>query len=111
MEQPTPEQYVRKILLSPVYEIAKITPLQKMDKMSEKLGVNVLLKREDRQVVHSFKLRGAYNKIAGLSKEALARGGNCGLSRESCSGGSSDRNPSWHQGNYCDAEFHSGYQD
>ena len=74
MEQPTPEQYLRKILLSPVYEIAKITPLQRMDKMSEKLGINVLLKREDRQIVHSFKLRGAYNKIAGLSKEALARG-------------------------------------
>ncbi len=74
MEQPTPEEYVRKILLSPVYDVVKITPLQRLEKVSERLGVNVLLKREDRQVVHSFKIRGAYNKIAGLSKETLSKG-------------------------------------
>lgn len=74
MEQPTKDQYLRKILLSPVYDVAKVTPLQKLDKLSERIGVKVFLKREDLQVVHSFKLRGAYHKIAGLSKEQLARG-------------------------------------
>ena len=74
MEHPTKEEYLRKILLSPVYDVAKVTPLQKLDKVSEKVGVNVLIKREDLQSVHSFKLRGAYNKIAGLTKEQLAKG-------------------------------------
>ena len=74
MEHPTYEQYLRKILLSPVYDVAKVTPLQKLEKVSEKVGVKVLLKREDLQSVHSFKLRGAYNKIAGLTKEQLDKG-------------------------------------
>lgn len=74
MEQPTSDEYLRKVLLSPVYDVAKVTPLQKLDKVSERLGVNVVLKREDLQIVHSFKLRGAYNKIAGLSKEILNKG-------------------------------------
>ena len=74
MEQPTKEEYLKKILLSPVYDVAKVTPLQKLDKISERLGVNVLIKREDLQYVHSFKLRGAYNKISGLSQELLNKG-------------------------------------
>lgn len=74
MEKPTADEYLRKILLSPVYDVAKVTPLQKLEKISERLGVNVVLKREDLQIVHSFKLRGAYNKIAGLSKEVLNKG-------------------------------------
>ncbi len=74
MEQPTPEQYLRKVLLSPVYDVAKVTPLQRLEKISERFKVNVFLKREDLQVVHSFKLRGAYNKIAGLPKDVLAKG-------------------------------------
>ncbi len=74
MEHPTYEEYLRKILLSPVYDIAKVTQLQRLEKVSEKIGVKVLLKREDLQSVHSFKLRGAYNKIAGLSREQLAKG-------------------------------------
>ena len=49
MEQPTKEEYLKKILLSPVYDVAKVTPLQKLDKISERLGVNVLIKREDQQ--------------------------------------------------------------
>ena len=53
MEHPTKEEYLRKILLSPVYDVAKVTPLQKLDKVSEKVGVNVLIKREDLQSVRS----------------------------------------------------------
>lgn len=68
------EEYLRKILLSPVYDVAKVTPLQRMEKLSDRLGVDVMLKREDEQIVHSFKLRGAYHKIALLSPEAKAKG-------------------------------------
>ena len=57
-------EYVRKILLSPIYDLVKVTTLQRMDKLSDRLGNEILLKREDEQIVHSFKLRGAYNKIA-----------------------------------------------
>jgi len=73
-EQPTAAEYLRKVLLSPVYEVAKVTPLQPLKRLSDRLGNTVLLKREDLQPVHSFKLRGAYNKIAGLSAEQKAKG-------------------------------------
>lgn len=69
-----PADYLRKILLSPVYEVAHVTPLEYLEKMSARLGNHVVLKREDLQPVHSFKLRGAYNKIAGLSDEQKSRG-------------------------------------
>lgn len=73
-EQISYAEYVRKILLSPVYDVAKVTSLQKLEKLSDRLGNEVLLKREDEQPVHSFKLRGAYNKIAQLSKEQQSKG-------------------------------------
>ena len=57
--QPDAGEYLRKILLSPVYEVAKVTPLQVLKKISDRLGNHVVLKREDLQPVHSFKLRGA----------------------------------------------------
>ncbi|MGK4476556.1 threonine ammonia-lyase, biosynthetic [Aeromonas molluscorum] len=66
--------YLRKILLSPVYEAARVTPLQTLKRLSERLGNHVALKREDLQPVHSFKLRGAYHKIATLSAEQKAHG-------------------------------------
>lgn len=66
--------YLRAILRAPVYEVAQITPLQKMEKMSARLGNNVLVKREDCQLVHSFKLRGAYTMIAGLNEMQRMRG-------------------------------------
>lgn len=69
-EHPTPAEYLRKILLSPVYDVARVTPLEYMEKLSERVGCRVSLKREDLQPVHSFKLRGAYNKIAKLPEEA-----------------------------------------
>ena len=61
--KPTGAEYLRKILLSPVYDVAVVTPLQKLEKLSERFDNTILLKREDLQPVHSFKLRGAYNKI------------------------------------------------
>jgi threonine dehydratase len=66
--------YVKKILTSRVYEVAVETPLHAARQLSARLGNNVLLKREDLQPVYSFKIRGAYNKLAQLSPEELARG-------------------------------------
>lgn len=60
-----------------VYDVAEETPLDPMRRLSERLGRPVLLKREDLQPVFSFKIRGAYNKIAGLSEAELARGVIC----------------------------------
>ncbi|MFC1507976.1 threonine ammonia-lyase, biosynthetic, partial [Pseudomonadota bacterium] len=60
--------YLRDILRAPVYEVAQVTPLQSMDRLSARIGNNVQLKREDRQPVHSFKLRGAYNMMSQLTQ-------------------------------------------
>jgi len=68
------EQYVKKTLTSRVYDVAVETPLQPARQLSERLGNQILLKREDLQPVYSFKIRGAYNKLAQLSAEDLARG-------------------------------------
>ena len=68
------EQYVKKILTSRVYDVAVETPLQAARQLSARLGNNVLLKREDLQPVFSFKVRGAYNKLAQLSDAERARG-------------------------------------
>jgi len=60
-----------------VYDVAIVSALEYAPKLSARLGNRVLLKREDQQSVHSFKLRGAYNKIAGLAPETRARGVIC----------------------------------
>jgi threonine dehydratase len=65
---------LKMILTSRVYEAAVETPLEEAAGLSRDLGNRVLLKREDLQPVFSFKLRGAYNKIAHLSEEELGRG-------------------------------------
>lgn len=67
-------EYLRAILRSPVYEVVQKTPLQTMGKLSARLDNVILVKREDRQPVHSFKLRGAYAMIAGLTAEQKAHG-------------------------------------
>lgn len=69
--------YLGKIKNSRVYEVARITPLELQTNLSKRINNNVLLKREDMQPVFSFKLRGAYNKMANLSPEQLARGVIC----------------------------------
>lgn len=68
------DKYIRKILEASVYEVAKETRLEKASLLSDRLGCDVLLKREDTQSVFSFKLRGAFNKIRSLSPEARSRG-------------------------------------
>ncbi|MBX3707907.1 MAG: threonine ammonia-lyase, biosynthetic [Pseudomonadales bacterium] len=68
------QNYVKKILSSRVYDVAVETPLQAARGLSRRTGHRVLLKREDLQPVFSFKIRGAYNKIAGLSEAERARG-------------------------------------
>lgn len=73
-EQPSGAEYLRAVLSSKVYELAQITPLQEMAKLSARSGNHILVKREDRQPVHSFKLRGAYAMIAGLSQPQKAAG-------------------------------------
>lgn len=62
------ERYIKKILAARVYDVAQETPLDPMDQLSMRLGNRVFVKREDLQPVFSFKVRGAYNKIAGLGE-------------------------------------------
>ena len=69
-----PIDYLQKILTAKVYDVAIETPLDAAPMLSRRLGNRVLLKREDQQPVFSFKLRGAYNKMAHLSPAARARG-------------------------------------
>lgn len=67
-------RYRQRIEDARVYDVAIVSPLLEAERLSQKLGNRVLLKREDLQPVFSFKLRGAYNKIVGLSDEERARG-------------------------------------
>ncbi|MGB8337680.1 MAG: threonine ammonia-lyase, biosynthetic [Burkholderiales bacterium] len=69
--------YLEMILNARVYDVAIESPLHDAPKLSARLQNRVLLKREDLQPVFSFKLRGAYNKMAHLSKEQLKRGVIC----------------------------------
>ena len=68
------DPYIDKILSADVYDVAKETPLTEAPSLSERLGCDVFLKREDLQPIFSFKCRGAYNKMASLSAEQRARG-------------------------------------
>jgi threonine dehydratase len=70
-------EYVKKILCARVYDVAIETPIDEARLLSKRLDNRVLLKREDLQPVFSFKLRGAYNKVAQLTPEQLARGVVC----------------------------------
>jgi threonine dehydratase len=69
-----PISCIKKILNSPVYDVAVETPIDEMKRLGKVIGNRVLLKREDLQPVFSFKIRGAYCKIAILSDEEKARG-------------------------------------
>ncbi len=69
-----PDKYLKKILTSHVYDVAIETPLEFASLMSQRLDNRIWLKREDEQPVFSFKLRGAYNKMAGMSREELKKG-------------------------------------
>ncbi|MGH9229424.1 MAG: threonine ammonia-lyase, biosynthetic, partial [Acidimicrobiales bacterium] len=69
--------YLQRILTSRVYDLAHETALERAAGLSDQCGNTVLLKREDSQPAFSFKIRGAYNKMAGLSAEELERGVIC----------------------------------
>ncbi|MGL6112525.1 MAG: threonine ammonia-lyase, biosynthetic, partial [Rubrivivax sp.] len=75
--RPELSAYLQKILNARVYDVAVETALEPARSLSRRLGNHVLLKREDQQSVFSFKLRGAYNKMAHLPPEQLARGVIC----------------------------------
>jgi threonine dehydratase len=71
------DDYLQRILKAKVYDVASETPLEVAPRLSRQLGNTVWFKREDLQPVFSFKLRGAYNKIAHLSAAVAARGVIC----------------------------------
>lgn len=73
----TPADYLKKILTARVYDVAVESALEIAPSLSARLNNTVLLKREDQQPVHSFKLRGAYNKMAHLSPAQLKKGVIC----------------------------------
>ena len=72
-----PADYLKKILTARVYDVAHETALEPARNLSRRLHNKVLLKREDQQPVFSFKLRGAYNKMAHLTPEQLSQGVIC----------------------------------
>src|SRR6478609_2913294 len=70
----SPETMLRLILNSRVYDVAQETPLEPAVRLSRRLRNEILLKREDLQPIFSYKLRGAYNRIAHLTESERARG-------------------------------------
>jgi threonine dehydratase len=73
----SPADYLKKILTARVYDVAVESALEPAKNLSRRLNNTVLLKREDQQPVFSFKLRGAYNKMAHLSPQQLKKGVIC----------------------------------
>src|SRR5678809_317912 len=80
-EKPPPEglfrmrnDYLERILSARVSDVAAETPLEVASNLSARLSNRLLLKREDMQPVFSFKVRGAYNKMANMDPAALKRG-------------------------------------
>lgn len=68
------DDYLKRILTSKVYDVAVESPLETATQLSQRISNTILLKREDTQAVFSFKLRGAYNKMANLPPTARNRG-------------------------------------
>ena len=71
MNSPKFKSYISRIESSSVYDVAQITPITKANQLSRALKNEIYLKREDLQPVFSFKIRGAYNKLAKLKKSGL----------------------------------------
>jgi len=69
-----PERYLRRILTAQIYDVARETPLEVAETLSERLQNRIYLKREDLQPVFSFKLRGAYNRMANLTPAEMKSG-------------------------------------
>ena len=70
-------EYLDLIRSARVYDVAEVTPLEFARSLSRRLGNRILMKREDLQPVFSFKLRGAYNKIASLGEQEIGHGVIC----------------------------------
>lgn len=68
------QEYLRRALTAPVYDLARRTPLDEAPALSARIGHRLWLKREDMQPAYSFKLRGAYNCIRQLTDEERGRG-------------------------------------
>jgi threonine dehydratase len=68
------QRYLKRILAAKVYDVAVESPLERAPNLSRRLQNRVFLKREDLQPIFSFKLRGAYNKMAGLAPGKLRVG-------------------------------------
>ncbi len=75
--KPMKNDYLEKILTARVYDVAVETPLEEAVNLSRRIGNRILLKREDMQPVFSFKIRGAYNKMAHLTPAQRERGVIC----------------------------------
>jgi len=71
------DSYLQRILRARVYDVAIESPLESAPRLSERLGASIWFKREDLQPVFSFKLRGAYNKLAQLPADRIANGVIC----------------------------------
>ena len=78
MPGPSDTEYLRRILTADVYDVAIESPLDEAPSLSERTANRVLLKREDLQPVFSFKLRGAYNKMAKGRARRPSRNRCCG---------------------------------
>src|SRR5438128_3317888 len=81
------DAYLEKILAAKVYDVAIESPLEAAPSISRRTGNHILVKREDKQPVFSFKLRGAYNKMAHLTPQELARGVICASAGNHAHGG------------------------
>jgi len=68
------ERYLKMIRAARVYAVAVETPLELAERLSRRFGNRIWMKREELQPVHSFKLRGAYNRIAAMTEADRARG-------------------------------------
>ena len=67
-------EHLRAVLRAPVYEAAVVSPLEVMESLSARLGNSIQVKREDRQPIHSFKIRGAYTRMRALTDQERADG-------------------------------------
>ena len=74
---------------SAVYDVAQVSPLSIAVQLSKRVANQVYLKREDDQIIHSFKLRGAYQKISSLSDAKKSKGVIASSAGNHAQGGSS----------------------
>lgn len=104
------QEYLRRILKAHVYDVAKETPLQQAKLLSARTENKILLKREDLQSVFSFKLRGAYNKMANLTPEQRARGVIAASAGNHAQGVAPCRQQTRLQSCHCHADYGAGPQ-